>query len=121
MIPSLILTSILGIALFLASRSGYDSWIPAQWPYMLLFFLAVSYLIHRLMAFGFRNKREKFVEFYLSTVVMRLVLCIVFVGVNLYLGVENAPVFVAHFFGMYFLYTIFEIRGLYRTLRRDSQ
>ncbi len=121
MLRSLLLTFLLGIGYFLASPLGYGAWIPAQWPYMLLFFLGVSYLIHRLMTFGFRDKREKFVEFYLSTVVMRLLLCIVFVGVNLYLGVDNAPVFVAHFFGMYLLYTIFEICGLYRTLRRDSQ
>ena len=72
------------------------------------------------MAFGFRDKRDKFVEFYLSTVVARLLGCIAFVAACLYLGVGNAPVFVANFFALYLFYTVFEIYGLYRTLRRDS-
>ncbi len=87
---------------------------------MLAFFLGVSFLFHRLMEFGFKDKRDKFVEFYLSTVVARLILCVIFVGVYLYLEVDQIEVFIANFFALYLFYTIFEIYGLYRNLRRDS-
>ncbi len=120
MLRSLLLTLFLGIAFFSVERLGYGFYVHPWINYMLLFFLAVSFLIHRLMEFGFRDKREKFVEFYLSTVVGRLLLCIAFVAVALYMGVGNAPVFIVNFFALYLFYTVFEIYGLYRTLRRDS-
>lgn len=120
MLQSLLFTILLGIVFFLASTLGLSSWIHPSAGYMILFFLGISFLIHRLMEYGFSNKRDKFVEFYLSTVVIRLILCIVFVGVFLYRGLENAPVFIANFFALYLFYTIFEIYGLYRNLRRDS-
>lgn len=120
MLRSLLLTFALGIVFFLANHFQYTAWIHPFAGYMLLFFLSISYLIHRLMEFGFKNKREKFVEFYLSTVVIRLLLCIVFVGISFYQGVENAPVFISNFFALYLFYSVFEIYGLYRNLRRDS-
>lgn len=120
MLRSLLLTLLLGIVFFLAPTLGFADWIHPSAGYMILFFLGISFLIHRLMEYGFSNKRDKFVEFYLSTVVIRLILCIVFVGVFLYRGMENAPVFIANFFALYLFYTIFEIYGLYRNLRRDS-
>ncbi|TDB65370.1 hypothetical protein EZE20_10550 [Arundinibacter roseus] len=120
MLRSLLATVLLGIAFFLARHYHIDQWFHAFVPYMLVFFLAVSFLIHRLMEFGFRDKRDKFVQFYLSTVVVRLLLCIVFVGISLYIGIENVKIFIANFFALYLFYTIFEIYGLYRNLRRDS-
>lgn len=120
MLRSLLLTLLLGIVFFLAPTLGISAWIHPTTGYMILFFLGISFLIHRLMEFGFSNKRDKFVEFYLSTVVIRLLLCIVFVGFFLYRGIENAPIFITNFFALYLFYTIFEIYGLYRNLRRDS-
>ena len=115
MLRSLLLTLLLGIVFFLAPTLGFADWIHPSAGYMILFFLGISFLIHRLMEYGFSNKRDKFVEFYLSTVVIRLILCVIFVGVFLY-----QPVFIANFFALYLFYTIFEIFGLYRNLRRDS-
>lgn len=120
MLRSLLATLLLGIVFFLARYFQSDAWIHPQALYMLVFFFGISVLIHRLMDFGFRNKREKFVEFYLSTVVARLVLCILFVGVFLFLGVTDIPLFLANFFALYLFYTFFEIYSLYRNLRRDS-
>jgi O-antigen/teichoic acid export membrane protein len=120
MLRSLLLTLLLGIVFFLAPTLGITGWIHPSAIYMILFFMGISFLIHRLMEYGFRNKRDKFVEFYLSTVVIRLLLCIVFVGIFLYRGVQHAPVFIANFFALYLFYTIFEIYHLYRNLRRDS-
>lgn len=120
MLRSLLLTFVLGIVFFLARHFQLDAWIHPFVGYMLLFFLSISYIIHRLMEFGFRNKREKFVEFYLSTVIARLLLCIVFVGICFFIGVDNEPIFISNFFALYLFYSFFEIYGLYRNLRRDS-
>ena len=120
MIRSILATVFLGIVFFLAQQTGYDAWLHATIWYMLAFYLGISFLIHRLMEFGFRNKREKFVPFYLSTIVARLLLCVIFVGVFFYRGISDPLLFILNFFALYLFYTCFEIYGLYRNLRRDS-
>jgi hypothetical protein len=120
MLRSFLATLLLGIVFFLAQRQGLNAWLhPSIW-YMLAFFLGLSFLIHRLMEVGFRNNREKFVQFYLSTIVGRLILSLVFIGTFLYIGLPDPITFIGNFFALYLFYTCFEIYGLYRNLRRDS-
>jgi len=119
MVRSTVATIILGIALFLAQRFHMDSVIHPHIWYILAFFLGLSFLIHRLMEFGLRNNRQKFVTFYLSTIVGRLILSLVFIGLFLYNGLTNSFLFVLNFFALYLFYTCFEIYGLYCNLRRD--
>jgi O-antigen/teichoic acid export membrane protein len=120
MAPSLIFSALLGIALFIVQNFGPAAWLHEKVWYILTFFFGISLFINRLMEQGFRNKREKFVQFYLSTIVGRLILCCVFIGIMLYIGLENPFLFVVNFFALYLFYTFFEIYILYRKLRRDS-
>ena len=119
MLRSTVATIILGIALFLAQRFGPDSIIHPYIWYILAFFWGLSFLIHRLMEFGMRNNREKFVTFYLSTIVGRIILSLVFIAIFLFNGLTDSLAFVLNFFALYLFYTCFEIYGLYRNLRRD--
>jgi Na+/H+ antiporter NhaD/arsenite permease-like protein len=119
MIRSLLATVGLGIVFFLAQRTDNDQWLHPYIWYILAFFLGISFLIHRLMEFGFRNKRDKFVPFYISTIVARLILSIVFIGIFFYQGLDDKPLFIIDFFALYLFYTCFEIYGLYSNLRRN--
>ncbi|MGV3559437.1 hypothetical protein [Larkinella arboricola] len=119
MLPSLGFTALLAIVFFIAEQYGAAIWLHPYWKYMLIFFLSISFLIHRLMDIGFQNNREKFVEFYMGSIVARLVLCIVFVGVFLWWGVSAVKLFILDFLALYIFYTAFEIYILNRNLRRD--
>jgi hypothetical protein len=119
MFRTIIATIILGIVLFLAQRFGLDSVIHPHIWYILAFFFGLSFLIHRLMEFGMRNNREKFVTFYISTIVGRLILSLAFIAIFLYIGLTDSFLFVINFFALYLFYTCFEIYGLYCNLRRD--
>lgn len=119
MIRSLIATFILGIVFFIAQRTNNDAWLHSHIWYILCFFLGISFLIHRLMEFGFKNKRDKFVQFYLSTIIARLLLSIAFIGFFFFIGIEDKPLFIIDFFALYLFYTCFEIYGLYSNLRRN--
>lgn len=118
---NVVLSVVLGIALFLADRLGVSQRIihPDAWM-IVVFFFGLSLAIERLMAAGFENKRRNFVQFYLSTIVLRMILSLAFIGICLYLGVESTMTFVLNFFVLYLFYTSFEIYFLYRKLRRDS-
>lgn len=119
MLRSILATALLGIVFFLAEKTELGRFIHQWIWYILAFFLGVSVLIHRLMEIGFRNKRENFVPFYISTIVVRLLLCMIFVAFFLYRGVPDQKIFIINFLVLYLFYTGFEIYGLYSNLRRD--
>ena len=119
MLRTTIATIILVIALFLAQRFEFTSFLHPDIWYILAFFFGLSFLIHRLMEFGMRNNREKFVTFYISTIVGRLILSLIFIALFLYRGLTDSFLFIINFFALYLFYTCFEIYGLYCNLRRD--
>jgi len=82
-------------------------------------FFSLAMLQHRLMGYGFANNREKFVQFYMTTIVVKLLVCSAFVGTFLYIGVVSPNRFVTTFIVFYLFYTCFEIFGMMRNLRRD--
>ncbi len=91
---------------------------PEKWI-ILLFFASLSFFTHRIIALAMADKREKFIEYFLASVVARLLLSVLFVGCFLYTGVYSVRSFIITFFVLYLLYTFFEIFGLYRSLQRD--
>ncbi len=121
MIRTVILTVILIIVFFLAKYFGIDYLLhPKKWL-ILGFFVAFSFLFHRVIEFGLREKQKNFIPFYLSTVVLRLILSLIFIGIELYLGLPNQELFILNFFVLYLFYTIFEIWNLSRKLRHNSE
>lgn len=119
MVRTIIFTGAIGIVFFTAEYYNFLGSLPTEKWYMLAFFFTISVLQHRVMSFGFQDNREQFVQFYLVTVVLRLILCILFVGAFLYYKVSHPMEFVLTFFVLYLFYTFFEVLGLYRNLRRD--
>jgi hypothetical protein len=120
MFKTAILTVILIIVFFSAKYLGIDFLFhPKKWL-ILTFFVAFSFLFHRVIEFGLREKQKNFIPFYLSTVVMRLILSLAFIGIELYLGIQNTELFIINFFVLYLFYTIFEIWNLSRNLRQNS-
>jgi hypothetical protein len=121
MIRTAILTVILIIVFFSAKYLGIEYLFhPKKWL-ILGFFVAFSFLFHRVIEFGLREKQKNFIPFYLSTVVLRLILSLIFIGIMLYLGLQKQELFILNFFVLYLFYTIFEIWNLSRKLRHNSE
>lgn len=109
------------IVFFLAEPLGYVEFVhPKKWI-MLAFFGALSYLSYTLINLGMRDDREKFIEFYLASFSIRLVLMLLFIGTMLLIGLQNPYLFVINFFVLYLFLTVFEITNILRKLRRFSQ
>lgn len=119
MVRTILATLVLGIVLFLAQHFHLDSFIHPYIWYILGFYLGLSFLLHRLMEFGLQDKGKKFVSFYIASIVARIILSLIFIGIFLYRGLTDSFLFVINFFALYLFYTCFEIYGLYRNLRRD--
>jgi hypothetical protein len=106
------------IAFFLADHFGPLAFLH-NWKYFILvFFGAMSYLFHMLMDSSSGSRKDSFIQFYLTSVVIRLLACLIFVTIGLYLKVEDSSLFIINFFALYLFFTLFEIVGLYRKLQR---
>jgi len=119
MFTAILITVLLAGISYLAPQFGIGHWFHPNFIYQLIFFLFMNLFIYRLIELGMRNNREKLVEFYLGTIVGKLLFSLAFIGIFLYLKVENVFLFVINFFALYLFYTCFEITGIYRKLRRD--
>lgn len=119
MVRSVVFTILLAIGFFVAGPLGYAEFVHPQWTIMLLFFLSISLLIHRLMEAGFQNNRANLIPFYMASTIARFLLSTTFVGFFLFRQVEQRRLFIIEFFVLYMFYTSFEIFGLGRNLRRD--
>lgn len=116
----ILLTLVIGIIIYFSPQIGLFQYIHSQKWIILSFFFAIAYFNHILMQFGFAKNRENFVQFYLGSIVSRLILSLVFIGTFAYLGTPDINLFIINFFVLYLCYTGFEIFGLYRNLRHFS-
>ncbi len=121
MLRTVILTVVLIIVFFSAKYLGFENLLHEKKWLILGFFVAFSFLFHRVIEFGLREKQKNFIPFYLSTVVLRLILSLIFIGIELYVGLRNQELFILNFFVLYLFYTIFEIWNLSRKLRHNSE
>ncbi|GAB3640864.1 hypothetical protein [Spirosoma arcticum] len=120
MLRATIFTALLAIAFFVVDRYYIAPWLHPNWEIILVFFLSVSFLTHRLVSTGLQGNQERFVPLYLAATVARLVLGLAFVGFFLFRHIEQRRTFVFDFLVLYICYTGFEIWALSRNLRRDS-
>lgn len=113
-------TSFLAIVFFVAERYSVTPWLHPDWKLLLVFFVSVSFLTHRLVYTGLQGNREKFVPLYLAATVARFVLGLAFVGFFLFQEIKQRRTFVLDFLALYIIYTGFEIWGFTRKLRQNS-
>ena len=120
MLRTLLFTSLLAIVFFVAERYFVASWLHPYWKIILIFFVSIAFLTHRLVASGLQDDQQRFVPLYLAATVARFILSLAFVGFFLFRHIEQRQTFVLDFLVLYISYTGFEIWALTRNLRRDS-
>ncbi len=120
MLRTLLFTAVLAIAFFVVDRYYTVLWLHPKWAVLLVFFLSVSFLTHRIVATGLQGDQQRFVPLYLAATVARLVLGLAFVGFFLFQRVDQRTAFVFDFLVLYICYTGFEIWTLTRNLRHNS-
>ena len=120
MLRPFLLTSLLVIGFFIAERYFAVPWLHPDWKILLVFFLSISFLTHRLVDTGLQGDRQRFILLYMTATVVRLILSLAFIGFFLFHQIEQRRTFVLDFLVLYIFYTSFEIWTLTRNLRRDS-
>lgn len=117
-ISTLVFFILLGFIIYFIKMSAYSSIVHHSiWP-LFAFLAAISFLSFQLVKFGFDNNREKFVTFFLASVVLRLILSVIFLGVFIFIKIENIQLFAINFIVLYLCVLLFEIFEISRNLHR---
>jgi hypothetical protein len=106
------------IVLFLVMLSPLNKFLHPKIWLIFAFFASLDFMITTISNLGLGNNREKFIQFFLTTVVLKFILILIFIAVMMYLDKENKYLLVWNVFGFYLFFTIFEISTLLRKLRR---
>lgn len=120
MLRTFLFTIFLAIGFFVAERYFVSPWLHPYWKILLVFFLTISLLTHRLVETGLQGNQERLIPLYMAATVARLILGLAFVGFFLFRHIEQRRAFILDFLVLYLCYTGFEIWSLTRNLRRDS-
>jgi hypothetical protein len=91
---------------------------PKTW-FIFAFFVNLDFLVHTLAEKGMENKSENFIQFYMVSMVAKLVFSIVFTAIFLYLYPLDRKALVLTVLAFYLCFTVFEILIIIRKLRRN--
>lgn len=108
----------LGLLIFIFRYLGFSQYIHPKIWLIYAFFLAIAFLNYQLMKGAFENNREKFITYFMASVVVRLILSLLFLGTFVFTKVENLQLFAINFFVLYLCALVFEIFENSRNLQR---
>lgn len=111
--------SLLIIAVFLILKYSFLSvYLHEKIEYIIVFFIAIDYLIKILVSKGLENKGDSFISYFMASMVLKMVLFLIFTGFMIFKFPGNSQLLVINIFALYLFFTFFEISEILRKLRR---
>lgn len=86
--------------------------------YIIVFFIAIDYLIKILVNKGLENKGDSFISYYMASMTLKMILFLIFTGIMIFNFPGNSQLLVINIFALYLFFTFFEISEILRKLRR---
>jgi hypothetical protein len=85
------------------------------------FMAIISFLISLLNAFLLKNFAENFFQIMVLAMILRFIATLVFIGLEVWPGMENIILFIADFFIVFLFYLVFDIYTFLANLRPISK
>lgn len=111
-------TLIIAAFQFLASMKLDPKWISNSWPFVILFFLSFTILMHRYLLKSTEGNPKKFVFAFLMITTVKILLYLAVILVYTILNRADAVAFIIVFFVNYFLFTAFELTVIMKMLNQ---
>jgi len=111
-------TLIIAAFQFLASIKLDPKWISSSWPFVILFFLSFTILMHRYLLKSTEGNPKKFVFAFLMITTVKILLYLAVILVYTILNRADAIAFIIVFFVNYFLFTAFELTVIMKMLNQ---
>jgi len=117
----IIFAVIIGVVEYLISTQINPLWISNSWPFIILFFLSFTILLHRQLLKSTKGQPKKFVYSFLMMTTIKILLYLAIILVYVMLNRADAIGFIIAFFVNYFLFTAFELTAVMKLLRKVSK
>jgi len=115
---NLIILSLISIALtYGLTYLIPENLISSSWPYIVLFFFTISLLVHRYLLKKSGGQHAKFINAFLLTTTIKLLLFLAVIVIYVLLNRDDAIGFILTFFTYYLIFTSFEIISILKYLR----
>lgn len=88
---------------------------------IIAFMVITSFLIGLLNGFLLKNFSENFFQIMVLAMILRFIASLVFIGVEVWPGMENIILFIADFFVVFLFYLVFDIYTFLSNLRPISK
>ena len=85
------------------------------------FMLIISFLISLLNGFLLKSFAENFFNIMVLAMILRFIASLVFIGIEVWPGMENIILFIADFFIIFLFYLVFDIYAFLANLRPISK
>ena len=109
-IKTTIVTTIIVMVISFIIFANISPWhYPPVFPYLLAFFVAATLLVYHFMLKALEKRPARFVNVFLLTTMLKLLVYMIFMVIYALLNREYARPFVVSFFLLYIIYTIIEV------------
>lgn len=119
---NLVLLSLVLIAVYyLLSFVLPENFLVTAFPFLVLFFLAVTLFIHWFLLKALRKSFAGFINRFMLATLLKLLIYFGVLVVRLLLSRENATAFILVYFALYLIYTGFEVLAIFRHTKQPGQ
>jgi hypothetical protein len=105
----LIFTLIAGILQFVLSTQVEVRWFSRSWPFVVLFFMTFTLLMHRYLLVSTEGNPKRFVFSFMLITTVKILLYLAIMLIYVLFNRPDAIGFIIAFFVNYFLFTAFEL------------
>jgi len=111
---------IIALLQYLASTQLDAKWVSASWPFVILFFLSFTIIMHRYLLKSTEGNPKKFVFSFLLITTVKILLYLGVILVYVLLNRTDAVAFIMVFFVNYFLFTGFELTTIMKLINKPK-
>lgn len=106
---------------YLATTLLDPKWVSASWPFIIVFFLSFTVLMHRQLLKSTEGNPKKFVYTFLMMTTVKILLYLAVILIYVMINREDAVGFIVAFFINYFLFTAFELSAVMKLMGKATQ
>lgn len=114
----IVFTIILAVIEYFLSIQLEPKWVSNSWPFIILFFLSFTVLLHRQLLKSTAANPKKFVYTFLLMTTVKILLYLAVILVYVMINRADAIGFIIAFFINYFLFTAFELSAVMKLMKK---
>jgi hypothetical protein len=113
-----IFSLLVGVLMFVGSIFLESKWVSTSWPFVLVFFLAFTAIMHRQLIKSAAVDSKKFIFTFLLMTTVKILIYLAIIVFYVMINREDALGFILVFFINYLFFTAFELNAVLKIFKK---